>query len=245
MRTTQALLLASLVGLASAVWVARTSADDAVKEVAIDAPNKVTVKVRMEGPYTADVPLQVVCYFKYTADGAKRMSGAPVELDKHLGAAIGSLRERGEFKGDDMETLLITPPEGTIKAKALLLIGLGDEASLSIDKMERVGTVALREARRTGVTKAAFAPLIRDQGNSELPTGEVAAAVVRGVLLAEDTEKRLVKQGLSKGRALEEWVMEAGPTYYDETVESLRKIAKEAESAITARRKEPYANGKK
>src|SRR5262245_43970162 len=34
-----------------------------VKEKAFDAPHNVKIKVRMEGPYTADVPLQIVCYF--------------------------------------------------------------------------------------------------------------------------------------------------------------------------------------
>src|SRR5256884_4775119 len=90
-----------------------------VKEKAFDAPNKVKIKVRMEGPYTADVPLQIVCYFKYTPEGAKRMSGAPVELDKKLGGVIASLRGRGEFVGNELETLCITPPKNSIKAKAL------------------------------------------------------------------------------------------------------------------------------
>src|SRR6516164_1827821 len=73
---------------------------DEVKEQALNAPNKVKLRVRMEGPYTADVPLQVVCYFKYTPEGAKRMTGAPVELDGKLGGVIASLRERGEFGGE-------------------------------------------------------------------------------------------------------------------------------------------------
>src|SRR4051812_7660790 len=81
-----------------------------VKEKSFDAPNNVKIKVRMEGPYTADVPLQVVCYFKYTAEGEKRMSGAPVELDKELGGIIASLRDRAEFVGDELETLSVTPP---------------------------------------------------------------------------------------------------------------------------------------
>src|SRR5689334_8425389 len=72
----------------------------AVKEVAINGPNSVAIKVRMEGPYAADVQLQVVCYFKFTEAGAKRMSGAPVELDKRLGGVIRALRSRGEFRGD-------------------------------------------------------------------------------------------------------------------------------------------------
>src|SRR5205809_4736077 len=107
-----------------------------VKEKALDAPNNVKIKVRMEGPYTADVPLQIVCYFKYTPAGAKRMTGAPVELDKKLGGVIASLRERGEFVGDELETLCITPPQTSIKAKALLLVGLGAEENLSLKVLE-------------------------------------------------------------------------------------------------------------
>jgi len=199
----------------------------------------------MEGPYTADAPLQVVCYFKYTPEGVKRMSGAPVELDKHLGGIIASLRERGEFVGDDVETILIIPPEGRIKAKALLLIGLGDEATLTLEKMERVGKVALREASRLGVKKVAFAPIIRDQGNSAFSTGDVARSVIRGVLLANDTERRLQKENLGKTFTLEEWSEEAGPAYFDETVGAAEKAVKEAQTAISSRPTGNYITGKK
>src|SRR5581483_2659105 len=139
-------------------------ADDpagAVKEAAVPAPNGVALKVRMEGPYTAEVPLQVICYFRYTAAGAKRMAGAPVELDKRLGGVIAALRGRGEFNGAELESLLLAPPAGSIKAKALLLVGLGDEDKLSLETAERVGGVALREAARLGVGRGGFATLIR------------------------------------------------------------------------------------
>jgi hypothetical protein len=208
---------------------------DEVKEKALDAPHQVKIKVRMEGPYTADVPLQVVCYFKYTPEGAKRMSGAPVELDKRLGGVIASLRERGEFVGDQLETILITPPQGSIKARALLLVGLGDEEALSLKLMEAVGTVSLREAARLGVRRVAFAPLIRDQGNKKLGTGDVETAVVRGMLLAYDTQKRLEKEGLSKDFVLEEWNVEAGPAYFDETVAGVQKAIAQAQKAIADR----------
>src|SRR5262249_12983325 len=136
-----------------------------VKEQSLRAPHGVAIKLRIEGPYAADTPLQVVCYFRYNPDRAKRMSGAPVELDKERGGGV-ALGERGEFEGDALETLLIIPPSGSIKAKALLLVGLGEEDSLSLERMERVGRVALREASRLGARQVAFAPLIRDQGNS-------------------------------------------------------------------------------
>jgi hypothetical protein len=215
-----------------------------VKEKALDAPNNVNIKVRMEGPYTADVPLQVVCYFKYTPEGAKKMSGAPIELDKQLGGVIAALRERGEFVGDTLETQLIIPPKDSIKAKALLLIGLGNEQDLSLELMEAVGKTALREAKRLGASRVGFAPLIRDQGNSKLGTGDVETAVVRGMLLAYDTERRLQKEELSKEFTLEQWNVEAGPSFFDETVTGVQKAIEQAEKAINKRGSQPFGKGK-
>ncbi len=217
----------------------RADAQD-VKEKAFDAPNNVKIRVRMEGPYTADVPLQIVCYFRYTPDGAKRMTGAPVELDKQLGGVIASLRERGEFVGDELETLWITPPKGSIKAKALLLVGLGKEESVSLRVMERVGRVSLREAAKAGVKRVAFAPLIRDQGNSKVPTGDVEIAVVQAMLLAYDTEKRLQKEGLAKPFTLDDWIVEAGPDFFDETAAAAEKAIKQATAALKDRGTKPY-----
>jgi len=215
-----------------------------VKEKPFEAPNKLTVKVRMEGPYDADTPLQIVCYFKHKESGDKTL-GAAVELDKKMGGVIASLRNRGEFAGDELETLLLKPPKETIKPKLLLLVGLGDEGSLSLERMERVGRVALREAARLGVKRAAFAPLLRDQGNSKLGTGDVERAVTRGLLLAYDTEKRLQKEGLAKAFTLDEWVVEAGPDYFDDTVTGVQKGIEEAKAAAAKRPSDPYAGGKK
>src|SRR5467141_1455450 len=110
MNTVHRALAIMLVATALIIGGRRVEAQG-VKEKAFDAPNNVKINVRMEGPYTADVPLQIVCYFKYTPEGAKRMTGAPVELDKRLGGVIASLRDRGEFVGDQLETILITPPK--------------------------------------------------------------------------------------------------------------------------------------
>jgi Cytosol aminopeptidase family, N-terminal domain len=236
----------ALVGLAVVSTICGPTLADgpiAAKETSLAGPGDVKFTVRMQGPYDAEVPLQVVCYFKHKESGDTTL-GAAVELDKRLGGVIASLRSRGEFAGDELETLLLTPPEGTIKPKALLLIGLGDEASLSLDRMERVGRVALREAARLGVNRVAFAPLIRDQGDSRLGAGDVAGAVVRGMLLARDTEIRLRKEGLTKAPATGEWVCEAGPKYFDETVSGVRKAMKEADSVIAARPLIPYIRGK-
>jgi hypothetical protein len=75
---------------------------------------------------------------------------------------ITSLRDRNEFVGDELETLLFLPPQHSIKPKMMLLIGLGDEQDLSLETMQRIGTVALREAVRLNATHVSFAPILRD-----------------------------------------------------------------------------------
>ena len=111
--------------------------------------------------------------------------------------------------------------------------------------MERVGRVALREGVKVGATRMAFAPLIRDQGNDKIRAGDVAKAVVRGVLLAYDTERRLQKQGFAKPFTLEEWVMEAGPAFYDETVAAVKKAVAQAGSSAETRDPKPYSSKSK
>ena len=208
-------------------------------EERIAAGDGLTVTVRMQGPYDADVPLQVVCYFK-KRDGEK-LQGAPVELDKRLGGVIANLRDRGEFVGDELETLVLDTRK-TIPARKLLLVGLGEEKGLTLGRMERVGRVAYREAAKLGAARVAFAPLLRDQGNDKLPTGDVARSVVRGVLLARDTDSRLQKEGLAGPFTLEEWVTEAGPAFYKETIAGVKNGVEEAKGAARKRSAAPFGS---
>ena len=214
---------------------------DNVKETALDAPDGVKIKIRMEGPTTAETPLQVVCLFKHKESGDKMLAAA-VELDKDLHGVISSLRNRGEFAGDALETLLIVPPAGTIKPKLLLLIGIGEESSFSLERMEEVGRVAVREAARLGASKIAFAPLVRDQGNSQFGTGDVGHRAIRGFLSAYDTDRRMQKEGLARPYTLEEWSEEAGPAFFDDTVEGAEKAISEAKTLIHDRSTKSFAS---
>jgi hypothetical protein len=206
-------------------------------EQKVTGPGGLTLTVRMQGPYDADVPLQVVCYFRKRE--GEMLKGAPVELDRRLGGVIGSLRDRGEFAGDLLETLVLDTRK-KVPARRLLLIGLGDPKDLTLGRMERVGRVAYREAARLGATTAAFAPLIRDQGIDTLPTGDVARSVVRGLLLARDTDLRLQKEALAPAFTLTQWVEEAGPDFYKETIAGVEKGLAEAAAAVKARKAGPF-----
>jgi hypothetical protein len=61
------------------------------------------------------------------------------------------------------------------------------------------------------------------------------------MLLAYDTERRLQKQGFAKAYALEECVVEAGPTYYDETITGVKKAISVVDDAVKARESKPYS----
>lgn len=212
----------------------------AVKEKQVGSSQGISVKVRMQGPYDMDTPLQIVCYFRHKPEGDKTL-GAAVELDKRLHGVIASLRNRGEFPGEESETLLLTPPSNTITPKQLLLIGLGDEETLSLERIEVIGRVAFREASRLGAKRVAFAPLIRDQGNAKFPAGDIANRILKAALLAHDTEVRLQKEGLGRECPIEEWVIEAGPQYFDETVTNAQAAIESAKAEIAKRPNSKYS----
>jgi hypothetical protein len=103
--------------------VARGDGPQEVKEVTVQGPDELLFRIRMEGPYTADVPLQVVCYFPHTAESMTKMKGAPIELDKRLGGVIDKLRSEKRFSGKAIETQLIQSPSKTIPAAEVLFGG--------------------------------------------------------------------------------------------------------------------------
>jgi len=64
------------------------------------------------------------------------------------------------------------------------------------------------------------------------------------MLLAYDTEKRLQKEGLSKNFTLDQWNVEAGPAFFDETVTGVQKAIEQADNAIKNRSADPLLRGK-
>ena len=75
MRLSRFLPMVALLFLTGLVAPARPEGEKKeVKEKSLDAPNGLTIKVRMEGPYDADTPLQIVCYFKHKKSGDKTLA---------------------------------------------------------------------------------------------------------------------------------------------------------------------------
>ncbi len=185
-------------------------------------PLGIKVSIKMIGPYTQPADLQFICLFKHKSSG-DTYQGAAKETDTHLGGILSVLRNRGEFVGELGETFLFAPPSGTIPAKRFMVIGLGDEKDLSLNSLKVVGRIAAREAVRLKASHVAWAPVIRDEGNTTIDVGQGDRAFVGELLSAYDTEKRLQDQGLADKFSIKDVVIEAGPAFFDEAVKEVGK----------------------
>jgi hypothetical protein len=174
----------------------------------------------VEGPSTEVTPLQVACVFEYTeGDIFKSPPALPpaangmLHLDEALHGVITDIRRSGGFTGHALETLLVTPPTGTIAARQLLLIGLGPRQTFTPDLMIVVGRVAMREALRRGVTRFAFASDLKDAG-IDSPTGRVAGNVVKGIVDAYRTQRYLKSKGVADYAPMTRVTLLAGPAFF-------------------------------
>ena len=204
-------------------------------------PLGITLSIKMVGPYMEPADLQFICLFKHKPSG-DTYQGAAKETDEKLGGILSSLRNRGEFAGETGETFLFTPPTGSIPAKQFMVIGLGDEKDLSLDTLRIVGRIAAREAVRLKAKRVAWAPVIRDEGNTTIDVGEGDRAFAEQMLLAYDTEKRLQAHGLAPHFSIESFVIEAGPTFFDGAVKQVGQGIDSVTVELQKRDATPFAS---
>jgi len=231
-------------GLALALLAATANAADtpAPKENFFEKkPLGIKVSIKMAGPYSQEADLQIICLFKHKASG-DTYQGAAAETDKHLNGLLSALRNRGEFTGELGETFLFTPSRGTIPAKRFMVIGLGDEKDLSLDSLKLVGRIAAREAVRLQARHLAWAPVIRDEGNSTIEVGLGDRTFIEQMLSAYDTEKRLQEQGLAPKFSIEDVVIEAGPAFFDSAVKQVGEGIDSSVGELGRRDTAPYAS---
>ncbi len=62
------------------------------------------------------------------------------------------------------------------------------------------------------------------------------------MLSAYDTEQRLQAQALAEKFAISEWVIEAGPSYFDGAVEQIGKGIEATLSELVKRKSVPYSS---
>src|SRR6266478_8017447 len=234
------LIALACAGLLSSAFAADTTT--APKESVFHAkPLGITLSIKMVGPYAEPADLQIICLLKHKPSG-DTYQGAAKDTDAHLGGLLSALRNRGEFVGEPGETFLFTPPKGSIPAKRFMVIGLGDEKDVSLDSLRVIGRIAAREAVRLKAKRVAWAPVIRDEGNSTIDVGEGDRVFVEQMLAAYDTEKRLQAQGLADKFSIEEFVVEAGPAFFDSAVKQVGDGIESAIAELGQRKAAPYVS---
>ncbi|HEV2463841.1 MAG TPA: leucyl aminopeptidase [Acidobacteriaceae bacterium] len=101
-----------------------------------------------------------------------------LHADRDLAAAAGTVLCSGEFKGKANETLLLHAPGG-LKAKRLLLVGLGGAARTSIHDLRNAAGTAVRFAKPRGIRSiAVVAP-----GNFD--ASQTCRAIAEGAIVAD------------------------------------------------------------
>ena len=198
----------------------------------------------MVGPYMEPADLQMICLFKHKLAG-DTYQGAAKDTDAHLHGLLSALRNRNEFVGELGETILFTPPKDSIPAKQFMVIGLGDEKDLSLDTLRLVGRIAAREAVRLKAKHVAWAPVIRDEGNSTIEVGEGDRAFAEQMLSAYDTEQRLQAQGLAPKFTIDSLVIEAGDSFFDSAVKQVGQGIDSITAELKKRDPTLYTSGMK
>ena len=174
----------------------------------------------VQGPSAQVSDLQVACVFEYTeGDIFNSPPALPpalnglVHLDQSMKGLLTEIRKQGRFLGRANETLLIAPQKGTIGARRLLLIGLGNKEKFTPELMIGIGSVAMREALKLGVSTFSFASDLKDAGINS-PTALVAGNVVKGIFEAYRTQLWLKDKHLTHLKPISKVILLAGPAFF-------------------------------
>ena len=166
---------------------------------AIDIANApIPIHILMQSPAETRTDLQVICLFR--SSPLNTLHGSLAETNEKLKGLLDRVRKPELFRGELGETLLIAPPKGSLGAKKLLVIGLGDSRTFSPQRMQLVGQILYTEASNLSVAHPFFAPTILDGGVAKFTTGEVAEQVIGGFLRAAATDKALADAHASANR---------------------------------------------
>ena len=113
-------------------------------------------------------------------EGVTQPGGATGAVDQALNGAIRELIASGDVRGKLNETAMIYP-RGGIPARRVIVVGLGAEATFSLDAARQAAAAAARQARDTGARS--LASVVHGGGRGGLALADAAQAVVEGALL--------------------------------------------------------------
>jgi hypothetical protein len=188
----------------------------------IDIPNApIPIQVLAQSPADTNTDLQVICLFR--SSPLNTLHGSLVETNEKLKGLLDRIRNLNLFRSELGETILLAPPKGTLAARKLLIIGLGDSQTFSPQRMQLVGEILYTEASRLAVAHPFFAPTILDGGVTKFTTAQVSEQVISGFLRAAATEKALKDANASASPSVSALTYLAGALHAKDTREGIEK----------------------
>lgn len=126
---------------------------------------------------TTSCDLLVVNWFS----GLKGFGGATGAVDIALGGLLAQFRKEEEFAGREGQSICFRTL-GKIPARWVLVVGLGDQKSFSLETIRRVAGFTVKKAKELGARE--IVSVLHGAGMGRTPAADAARAMAEGALLA-------------------------------------------------------------
>ncbi|OGW49068.1 MAG: leucyl aminopeptidase [Nitrospirae bacterium RBG_19FT_COMBO_42_15] len=148
------------------------------------------MKIVVKTERIEDIKTDAIAIGLFEKQGIERYKG----LDRAADGLISILIKRGEFKGKADEMLFLISPAG-LKAKRMLLLGLGVKEKFTIDKLRQASAKAGQEMRSKGLKNFAM-PVLSIQEDKKRIGQAIAEGLLLGLYQFEEykTEKKEEKK---------------------------------------------------
>lgn len=111
--------------------------------------------------------------------GTEHLAGTTVRIDKALGGAISQLISQGEIKGK-LREITVIHSLGKLPATRVVVVGLGKQAELTVDKIRGVVANTCRLLRQKNVESIAT---VAQGAGRAIAAADAAQAITEGALL--------------------------------------------------------------
>ncbi len=129
-------------------------------------------------------------------EGVSQPGGATGAVDRALGGPIAELIAAGEIKGKLGENTLIHAL-GRIPAKRIIVVGLGKQSDLTLDRIRRATAEACRLARAKGSRRVAT--IVHGAGSGGIEASRASQAIAEGAILGLYTFRRHITREPDNG----------------------------------------------
>jgi leucyl aminopeptidase len=112
------------------------------------------------------------------------LSGSAAALDAAMNGLIGRVLAAGDFTGKKEEVLPLYPPAGTVAAERILLVGAGNPADYTLERLRRIVGTAVRQAEKLSIREMALLLDHVEHSSESLGAGLAARGAAEAAVLA-------------------------------------------------------------